>query len=235
MKKTVYIIGLSIMGAAMTSCGKIIKIHTDKNLITKEISIGDAFNAIETYTISDIEYTDGPAKITIKAAPDIIDKIQIYVKDSVLVVTEPDSNSSGFRFDGLRARQTAKLTVSYPGVKKFTTYGVGDIKISPAETDTLILNTFGTGDITAGTIRCIKLFAQTAGTGDIELGSVSCTDADLYTQGTGDIDISDINAGMIKAETNGTGDITLKGKCRETSFGENGTGDINAKKLKTTD
>lgn len=229
MRTTAYIIAAGISAMALTSCGKVIKIHTDKERITKDIQAEQAFNAIESYGTTDIVYVDGPAKITLKAGKNQIDDISVFVKDSVLVVTGPEQ-SGNYIF---RGDTESKLTVSYPGVRSFNTYGTGDMEITPADGLSLVLNSLGTGDIEAKRINCTRLFAQTSGTGDISLGNVTCTDAELYTQGTGDIDISDISAGNIKAETNGTGDITIAGTCRSTDFSESGVGDINARKLKT--
>lgn len=236
MRTTAYIIAAGISAMALTSCGKVIKIHTDKDRITKEIDItkeiqaGQAFNAIESYNTTDIEYVDGPAKITLTAGKNQINEISVFVKDSVLVVTGPDQIGGKFFSKG---DPKSKLTISYPGVSSFTTYGTGDMEIAPADGLAIVLNSIGTGDIEATRINCTRLFAQTSGTGDISLGNMTCTDAELYTQGTGDIDISDISAGNIKAETNGTGDITIAGTCRSTDFSESGVGDINARKLKT--
>ena len=229
MRTTAYIIAAGISAMALTSCGKVIKIHTDKERITKEIQAEQAFNAIESYGTTDIVYVDGPAKITLTAGKNQIDEISVFVKDSVLVVTGPE-HSGNYIF---RGDPESKLTVSYPGVRSFNTYGTGDMEITPADGLSLVLNSLGTGDIEAKRINCTRLFAQTSGTGDISLGNVTCTDAELYTQGTGDIDISDISAGNIKADTNGTGDITIAGTCRSTDFSESGVGDINARKLKT--
>ncbi|MDE6382256.1 MAG: DUF2807 domain-containing protein, partial [Muribaculaceae bacterium] len=197
MRTTAYIIAAGISAMALTSCGKVIKIHTAKERITKEIQAEQAFNAIESYGTTDIVYVDGPAKITLKAGKNQIDDISVFVKDSVLVVTGPEQ-SGNYIF---RGDTESKLTVSYPGVRSFNTYGTGDMEITPADGLSLVLNSLGTGDIEAKRINCTRLFAQTSGTGDISLGNVTCTDAELYTQGTGDIDISDISAGNIKADT----------------------------------
>lgn len=230
MRTTAYIIAAGISAMALTSCGKVIKVHTDKDRIIKEIQAEQVFNAIESYGTTDIVYVDGPAKITLTAGKNQIDEISVFVKDSILVVTGPEQNGGNNIFKG---DTESKLTVSYPGVRSFSTYGTGDIKIAPANDLAIVLNTFGTGDIDSKSLKCTRLFAQTGGTGNISLGHVACTDAELYTHGTGDIDISDINAGNIKAQTNGTGDITIAGTCRSTDFSESGVGDINARKLKT--
>ena len=236
MRTTAYIIAAGISAMALTSCGKVIKVHTDKDRIIKEIQAEQAFNAIESYGTTDIVYVDGPAKITLTAGKNQIDEISVFVKDSILVVTGPEQNGGNNIFKG---DTESKLTVSYPSLRPLQTRiqatgrRTGDIKIAPANDLAIVLNTFGTGDIDSKSLKCTRLFAQTGGTGNISLGHVACTDAELYTHGTGDIDISDINAGNIKAQTNGTGDITIAGTCRSTDFSESGVGDINARKLKT--
>lgn len=227
MKNLQYILALGFLGLTMTSCGKIIKVHTSKDNITKEIAITENFSAIEAYNTTDIEYTDGPAKITLSAPDNIINHIEVYVKNGVLYITQQEETQTI-----INGMLRSKLTVSYPGVNHFGTFGTGDINIDTVKADSLYLNTYGTGDIESKQLSCTILKATTGGTGDIEVKKLNCREALLNTDGTGDIEVYNINATAITANTNGTGDITLTGKCRTFEFSENGTGDINAKRLK---
>lgn len=227
MNNLQYILALCCLGLTMTSCGDIIKVHTSKDNVTKEIEITEGFSAIEAYNTTDIEYTDGPAKITLSAPDNLISRIQVYVKDGVLYITEQEENQTI-----LKGMMRSKLTVSYPGVNNLGTYGTGDINIDTAKADSLFLNTYGTGDIKADHLSCTVLKASTGGTGDIEVKRLNCREALLTTEGTGDIEVYNISANALTANTNGTGDITLSGECHTFEYGKNGTGEIDAKRLK---
>ena len=220
----------------MTSCGKIVKIHTDKDkyydssdFITKELSITEGFNAIKSEAITDVEYVPGPAKLTLKATENLLSKIEVYVKDSVLVVTAKDDNIK------LKDFSDSKLIVSYPDVRRFETYGTGDFIIKTINTDDITFMTYGTGDIDCEKASCNTIRVETCGTGDIEIKRLDCTSAYLETSGTGDSDIINIKSDFVEATTNGTGDIDLKGECRTARFSENGIGDIKSKGLKVTE
>lgn len=228
MKKSQYILILGIATVAMTSCTNIIRVRTSKDNITREIAVTENFTSIQGYNTTDIEYVDGPAKITLTAPDNVIDKIHVNVKDGVLTITQDEEPA----MKSFSSFNHSKLTVSYPGVNSFGTFGTGDINIESVKGDTIYLISAGTGDIESNGFTCSLLNATTAGTGDIELKMLKCEKAYLSTDGTGDIEISNIDAGDIMAKTNGTGDVTLKGSCRTVNYEENGTGDVSIKGLK---
>lgn len=227
MRKIIYIAAIGLAMASVTSCGKVIKIHTDKDNKVKEIAVKEHFTAIEAYNTTDIEYIDGPAKIMLSAPEKMIGNILVYVVDGKLIITQREDVKNV----SMDMMMKSKLTISYPGVNSFGTYGTGDIKINTLNADSLFLNSYGTGDIESKQITCNVITALTAGTGDVEVKKLKCKEATLTSQGTGDIDIFGIDAYSISAFTNGTGDITMAGKCKKFESGENGTGDINAKRL----
>lgn len=231
MKKLLFLLyiifALIFVGLTMTSCGNVIKVHTSEDYVTREIEVTEKFSAIEACNTTDIEYSDGPAKIILSAPDNLINRIEVFVKDGVLFITEPEDTRKVFN-----GMMRSKLTVSYPGVYNFGTSGTGDINIDTVKADSLYLNTYGTGDIKGQRLSCNILKATSCGTGDIEVKELNCREAFLNTDGTGDIDVYNINANAVTANTGGTGDVTLTGKCRTFEYSVNGSGDINAKRLK---
>lgn len=229
MRRNKAIINLSAISACLvlSSCG--VKIVTSKDFKQKEIKITTQFDAIDTYSTTDIEFAEGEPSMTLYASEKVIDKIEVYVKNGTLIVTQPESQN----FKGFVA---SKLRITYPGkIKKFITGGTGDITIDSYSTDSLSLICYGTGDIECKKLNADFIFCETAGTGDIEIKNLFCRSANLLTEGTGDIEIKGINADFIEATTLGTGDIILTGSCRNLSQKASGTGDIDTKALKIND
>lgn len=220
--------GLAMMG--LLSCGKIVKVYTPADDVTRQINVDGEFNGIVTDGIADVEYTDdnegGAPSITLEASPDLAQTTKIYVKNGKLIVTQSE-HSRNFNGGG-----HATVKVSCPGVKSFKTEGIGDIKIIKLNTSDITLQTDGTGDIDCESLTCNTIKAITDGTGDIEIKNLNCTDAELTTNGVADIEVKNINAENIKAISYGTGDITLAGRYNSLTSTSNGTGDIHTKGLK---
>lgn len=226
MKFLKYSLLLAAATLPIISCSKIVKIHTSKDNVTKQIEISEAFSSIETYSVADVEYTDGPASVTLIASPELAKTTQVFVKDGVLIVTQ-DEQSRNFNGGG-----KAVVKVSYPGIDTFKTLGTGDIEITSLNGKNVIMETAGTGDIECGSVKSTTLMASTHGTGNINLDKVDCTKADFSTNGTGDIEVKHITAQNVFAVTNGTGDITIAGECTYISSLNDGTGEIYTKGLK---
>lgn len=224
MIKTGYI-ALALMAAtAFTSCG--VRVYSEKDKVSKNISINGDFDEIETLATTDIEYTDGPASFKLYAPESQIGKIKIYVESGKLIVTQKESQN-GFG----NGNTHSKLVVSYPSVSKFTTYGTGDITIFSSKAQDLTLATYGTGDIGCDKVRCTNFSATSEGTGDIEVDRLDCTDAYVRTDGTGDIEIKDIMARLVEGGTFGTGDLYIAGKCKTSRLQKSGTGDLECNDL----
>lgn len=215
--------------AAFTSCG--VRVYSEKDKVSRTLTVNSEINEIVTLATTDIEFREGSASFTLFAPESHIDKIEIFVENGKLIVTNKEIKGNQNTWTNNNTH--SKLVVSYPSVNKFTTSGTGDIDIDNLDVKELTLRTYGTGDIELKSGRCIMFNAETAGTGDIELGNINCTNAYLTSEGTGDITVRNIMTDHIEAITSGTGDITLAGSCKSSKFTDPGTGDINSKRLKT--
>lgn len=214
--------------AAFTSCG--VRVYSEKDKVSRTLTVNGEINEIVTLATTDIEFREGPASFTLHAPESQIDKIEIYVENGKLIVTNKETKGD---LNTWTNDTHSRLVVTYPSVNKFTTSGTGDIDIDNLDVRELTLCTYGTGDIELESGRCIMLNAETAGTGDIELGNINCTNAWLSSEGTGDITVKNIMTDHIEAITSGTGDISLAGSCKSSKFSDPGTGDIDSKRLKT--
>lgn len=225
MKKTIIGALTIISPLIFASCG--IKVYSDKDYIKREIKITAPFNAIESYDTSDVIYSVGDNPSVMVSAPEeVMKQIHVTIENGILKITQEATHNN---FGNLAK---AKISISYPGVNRFATFGTGDFKISELKVNTLRLETSGTGDIDCKKINSEVLIAETLGTGDIEFDKVAAKNIFLSSNGTGDIEIDSVDADYIKAKTVGTGDITLKGKCTTLESYAEGSGIIKKKELR---
>ncbi len=227
-------IALATLLATLTfgavSCGKIIKINTVKDNVSRDVTVTAPFNSIMTEATADVVYTrSDKTAVTVSAPASHIDYITVSVQNGTLVISQRDnrmlSNTIGSAM--------IKVTVSAPDVTRFTTGGTGDFEIQQLAGDSIYLFTSGTGDFEIGKIESSHITAQSVGTGDIDISDLLTGSAELSTQGTGDISVSLINATQLSAITDGTGDISFGGgKVNSAIFSANGSGDINYNKVK---
>lgn len=233
MKKKIYIAAVGMLAITLTSCNKIVKISSNEDLptVTKHLTVNEDFNGIVTKCSADIEYTDGPAKITLTAPEDIIDKLEVKVEDKQLIVTTKDNESNDINIIkiGYKSYGDIKLIVSYQGVNNFTTLASGDINVGDIEREGISLMTQGSGDIEVNGATCKDISVTTQGSGDIELKNLFTTTLTALTQGSGDIDISGEST-HAELSTMGSGDINaMSFKCSNLKVKETGSGNVNTK------
>lgn len=227
MKKTISaILSAIIISTATCSCIRISKKDYGPET-TKTITVSENFTGIESYAMTDVEFTQGPLSITLTAPEKIIDKIEVKVEDGILKVGYKEPSE----IININDLNPSKLVVSAPSVGSFISTGTGDFTIKGIDVKEIFISSTGTGDIDLKTARCTKITASSYGTGDIDINYLSCLIADFNTSGTGDIGVKRISADKVSGQTSGTGDITISGECKETSFNASGTGDINHKGL----
>ena len=239
MTKTIYLAAAGLAAIAMTSCNGIVKVQSkdDSPEVTKEITVNETFKGIITRCGADVEYTDGPAHITLTAPEDVMKRLEVKVENGDLIVTTKEENSTkssiinGFVI-GMNYDNDIKLTVSYPGVGSFMTQGSGDIKINSLERDAVSFTTQGSGDIEVGTINSTTLSILCQGSGDVTITDATCQEVSMITQGSGDIKFKEILTTTLSALSQGSGDISLAGEATSAELSTMGSGDIDAQKFK---
>lgn len=198
----------------LPSCG--IKIYTKKDNISKKFIVDTPFNEIITYSTTDVEFKTGSPSIVLSAPKGFIERISVHIEGNKLIVSQDDT----------RGYVKSTLTVTYPEILRFSTFGTGDISIKKIDQNSLYLNTSGTGDIECDDINVKTLMAETFGTGDIEIDVLKCGNAILNSLGTGDIEMKNIVADSVSAVTQGTGDIIISGRYGKIYKDASGTGKI---------
>lgn len=223
---------LAALCVLLPSTANAIKITPSKNYVTQNVDL-PIFNAIETMSSIDIEYSQGNQDVKIYAPDNLIKYIEVKVVNGSLRVKYNVNNMQ------ISGKNDTKIIVSAPAVNKFKTHASGDITIkTPIKLNNDIsFTTNASGDIKAEDINGKRLTLATRGSGDIKAKNITGTYVMLQTNGSGDVEVTKLNAPTIECLTNASGDISIdNGIVTETiSLITNGSGDIDAKNTKATD
>ena len=226
------------------------KITIDKNdkIVTRQFNVRN-FDGISTSSVIDIEYVQGPQKVTVTAPEKIMSLLDVSVRNSTLTIGFTKKNL-GISSNG---HIPLKATVSSPVLKQITSSGSADIFLKGRiQSGTLAVAVSGSGDIKAEDIHAANATFTSSGSGDIDIYSLTGDSMNLDTKGSGDLKIKNVSAKNITANTYGSGDISMKihcdqtvlksygsgditvsGVCDETVLTSYGSGDINARNLKS--
>ncbi len=158
------------------------------------------FHAIELALAADVTVRVGePTSIRLSGDDNILPDVTTEVSDGVLVI-ELEGNYS-FQND-------LALSISTPGLDRFTIEGSGDIDIQGVAAERLALEIEGSGSIRAqGNAR--KLDASIAGSGEMVLTELSVDEAELSIDGSGSMCVR-VDQGL-RYSIEGSGDIRYAG------------------------
>lgn len=190
-----------------TSCAQI---KASKNYITKNVKV-ENFNKIELLgspTIIYTQSTDGKTSVQIYGSDNLVDLLDINVKDNTLVVKFKKNTQISWT-DG-----KLKVIASSPSLEAASLQGSGDIVLdNDISSSNFTLNLQGSGDINAKKVNCANnISVALLGSGDIDItGGIQAKNMNLKLQGSGDINVKDITASATMAELQGSGDINVGG------------------------
>ncbi len=173
-------------------------------IVSKEMKM-QSFNAVELDGSFNVELNQGAVqKVEAKGQENIIEKLNLEVKDEVLYLSLKPGNYRNIKL-------TVKLTV--PKIKGINLSGSGDISIGTfVQLEELEVELDGSGDIrTEGPVEIL-------GNAKIEL------------DGSGDIKLK-LKAEKVVADLDGSGTIILEGKTDGLSVSLDGSGDVNTYEL----
>lgn len=201
------------------------RIVASKHHITRVIEVG-AFDHIQLNGSTDIIYTPttGQQKLSLTLPDNLVDVVQVYVKDCTLFM-EMKSSASVEIGNGSRV----ELYVAAPMVESVTLNGSGDISISShaVSQKSLDLTINGSGDIDSKDIQSSALTATVNGCGDMNVGKITANQVQATVNGAGDLTVSAIQAECLNATVNGVGDLTAKGiQAKQATAAVNGMGDV---------
>lgn len=155
--------------------------------------------------VADIEYTQGPARVELRAPENIIEHLVVQTTpDSALLVTTDKSR--------IRDWSGVQVFVSMPEVRHLSLAGAGKFRA----------RAIGSSD---------KFHMDCSGAADVQIDSLSASDADVEINGAGKVVINGISCGSIDVEINGAGNVRLAGNVDTAKLEINGVGNIDVSNL----
>lgn len=242
--KTKTIILAAIVLTLLTTSSRCVNINRgitgSKNYITRDYKVGD-FDKLNIGTVADIFYTqstDGSTSLQIYGPDNIVELINVDVKDNTLVINMKKKNIK---------KSNLKINISSPSLQYVKTHGVGSFNIKDKlEATNLVIKSEGVGDVRIDDITCTELEIRTEGVGDATVKG-KAEKATLISQGVGNINAADLESQSvvassdgvgsischatqsINAKVNGVGGISYKGNPTEKKLQKNGIGSIKQK------
>lgn len=203
------------------------EVKASKNYVTKQIKVSD-FNQIAVSGSLDVTYTQqsGKPKVEIYTSDNIIDLLDIYVKNGKL--------NLGFKKNVKVSYNKLEIRVTSEDLNAVNVAGSGDFKFTNGlKTDQLKMNVAGSGDITASNIQCSQGFtANVAGSGDIECKQLKAADMDISVAGSGDLKIENALVTSANASVAGSGTVKISGNADKANYSVAGSGDLYANDFK---
>lgn len=202
--------------------GKTVK--ASNRYVTKDIRVSN-FNKIELSGSPDVIYRQKAGKpcVEVYTSDNIVDLLDIYVKDGTLVV----KFKKGVRV----SYNKLEIRVSSERINDICIAGSGDIKLAGhIKTDDMNISIAGSGDINGENISSTGGFkVSIAGSGDTELNNIHCNDLSLSIAGSGDMKINNaVTSGSTDVAIAGSGTVKLSGSSQEAELKISGSGDLYA-------
>lgn len=202
--------------------GKTVK--ASNRYVTKDIRVSK-FNKIELSGSPDVIYRQkaGKPSVEVYTSDNIVDLLDIYVKDGTLVV----KFKKGVRV----SYNKLEIRVSSERINDIRIAGSGDIKLAGhIKTDDMNISIAGSGDINGENISSTGGFKLSiAGSGDTELNNIHCNDLSLSIAGSGDMKINNaVTSGCTNVAIAGSGTVKLSGSSQEAELKISGSGDLYA-------
>ena len=165
-------------------------------MTTKSYKLDSEISRITNYTLADIEFFTGPARMEVTAPENLIDNLKILEKGPTLTL----------RSDNLT---DAKIKIWLPTLDEITLKGVGDFSAGLLKSNRLNINLEGVGDVNIERIQTPLLTANATGTGDININKVETPNAQFIMVGTSDLNIKEVEAIVLKLKCQGVGKIDI--------------------------
>ena len=202
--------------------GKTVK--ASNRYVTKDIRVSN-FNKIELSGSPDVIYRQkaGKPSVEVYTSDNIVDLLDIYVKDGTLVVK--------FKKGVHVSYNKLEIRVSSERINDIRIAGSGDIKLAGhIKTDDMNISIAGSGDINGENISSTGGFkVSIAGSGDTELNNIHCNDLSLSIAGSGDMKINNaVTSGCTNVAIAGSGTVKLSGSSQEAELKISGSGDLYA-------
>lgn len=189
---------------AFSSCTAFGSIRPSSTTSTRDYQVKE-FNKIEASTVGNLIYTqskDGSTSLQISGPDNILELIQVKVKDHTLYLSLKKSNIKNIK--------NLDIKVSSPDLAAIDFRGVGNVSIPEGlTTSALTLYSKGVGEVNLAHLKCDEVNVFCSGVGNINLKG-SSTVANYESKGVGNVDASGLEAERVTASSSGIGNIDCK-------------------------
>lgn len=175
------------------------------DIITQNHPLADQlFDSIDLNSEGEVQiqviYEPQAANISITTDSNLLQYIEVYVKDKTLYISKKNKNDIHFS-----AHAKQKIVVTTDKLQSFIMRGACDTSISYIKAESFSIKLHGAGDIDlSGHMKSLTVATQ--GTGDINLsGYTKNLIVDL--KGAGNVNAKAFNADEVKISIFGTGDV----------------------------
>lgn len=216
-------------------------IKPSDNYITRDYKVSE-FNEIDASTVGNIEFTqstDNTTSVEAYGPDNIVDLIQIAIKDNRLILTIKKKKVNNVK--GM------KIKISSPNLQSLKMRGVGNTYIEKGlNTPMLTVENHGVGNVKIQGLQSENVSVLTRGVGNVEI-SGTAINATLITEGVGNlkaeklicenVDVRSEGVGnascyatkTISATSKGIGNIRYKGDPIDKKINKSGIGSIKGK------
>ena len=157
---------------------------------------------IENYLSMDIEYREGPGRVTITGPEKMVNSIRIRTYGAKIDFTlKPGVHSADL--------SKVKCVISLPTINEVSIHGSGDFSAKDITSVIFNVNILGSGDLSINSIEATSVKFLLRGSGDMKIGSVMCSTVQFLTQGSGDITVKTLSSTSTQAILQGSGDTSL--------------------------
>lgn len=169
-------------------------------------------DSIEARMPVDLTYRQGAsAGIVVTGPQDLVDRV--VAEGGVIRFDHRGDRSERVTFslrdgdfEAWSDQDRLRVTVTAPGVNRFSLHGSGDLSIEGYDQDSLTIAVNGSSDVSAvGRVRALTL--DVSGSGSADLERLVTTDAVVSISGSGEADIAP--TGQARIDVSGSGDVTL--------------------------
>lgn len=173
--------------------------------ITRRSFPVSSFSNIESNTIGNIIFTQSPTtSVTAEGSAELIDLLQISVKNNTLVI---DSKNKVWR--NRRGNTRLEIRISSPNIREFENDGVGNVTFNgKIQTPEFKITSNGVGNFKASNVDCSRILIESDGVGNITLGGK--TDyLKIDSDGVGNISTEDLDAKTAIVSSDGVGNVRV--------------------------
>lgn len=208
MRKTI-IAPLALIALALGACNSKSDAASAKSTAgpdgSRSFAVAD-FTGVALKGSDDVVVTQGTAfAVTAKGPQDQLDRLEISVKDGVLVVGHK-------RGDWKIGRSTkgVQVAVTMPRLDSAVVAGSGNMQVDKASGDEVSATVAGSGNLVIADVTAKALELSIAGSGDLNVTKGTTDTGEYSIAGSGDVTASGVSATNVDLSIAGSGNIAAK-------------------------